>query len=205
MPGPADSVMRQLVERRLSTRDKRLRQNLQQEPWVEQEALAQDLTPENIQALARAIDRAPTPQQRAILQGEMDRLRDLASNLHGPVEQPAPPAGTIPEPDVMRLPYNPREGVGRPNMLTEQPVPTTYSDIPRGHNDINRSPPPMPAAELPPLTPMQRARGAFDSFWMPLMEHIEQGTRGRDRVGPPTAAEAEWDAKMQNFRAGVPR
>lgn len=199
MPDAVNLIERALTERRLSTRDKRLRQNLHQDPWVEQEAMAQDLTPENIQALARAIDRAPTPQQRAILQAEMDRLRDLANNLKGPVEKPAPPAGTIPESGVMRLPYNPREGVGRPDMRTSPPEPQTYTDIPAGITEM------MPAAQAEPPTAMNRLRGAFDSFWMPMMDHLEQGVRGRERVGPPTAPESAWDAKMRDFRRGVPR
>lgn len=202
MPAAAELVAGALSERRLSSRDKRFRAGVHQDPWVEQEAMAQDLTPENIQALARAIDRAPTPGQKAILQAEMDRLRGLASNLQGPVEKPAPPAGTIPESGMQQLPYDPKEGVGRPAMLAQPRQAQTYSDTPAGYGDMSYTRPPMPAPELPSPSIRQQFQHQFGKFWMPLMDHIEQGARGRNRVGPPTAAEALWDAKMRDFRQG---
>lgn len=156
MPDPVDQVSAILAERQLSTRDKRLRDTLRDAGDRNERAdMATDLTPQNLQELARAIDSAKSPQQKAILMAEMDRLRDQMSNLAGPL-----PQTDQPETMTQRMPYNPAEGVGRPAMTVplEASQPPVYSDTPRGfepgmllQNRINAGP-------LPPHQPVRMYR-----------------------------------------------
>lgn len=95
-------------------------------PHFDQEALAQDLNPANIQALGRAIDRAKDPKQRQILMQELERIKGLAANLMGPVNPPPMLPGNIPEGGPMRAPYNPQEqrpGVYGGQRMTMPPNP----------------------------------------------------------------------------------
>lgn len=110
MPGPADLVSNALAQRQLSTRDRRLHGQLDSIGGAtgEQEALAQDLTPANIQALGQAIDAAKDPRQKMMLMEELARLKDLAQNLMGPVNPPPMLPGSIPQ-GVQRAPYDPAE------------------------------------------------------------------------------------------------
>jgi hypothetical protein len=107
--GPADLVSNALTERRLSTRDQQLKNRLGEidSGHFDQEAMAQDLTPANIQQLGRAIDAAKDPRQKAYLMEELARLKDLAQNLMGPVNPPPMLPGSIPQGGPQRMPYNP--------------------------------------------------------------------------------------------------
>lgn len=106
----ADPLTAILVARRLNSRDKALQQQLQH---AHPGAPSEELTPQNIQALGQAIDRARTPQERAMLMQELEHLRDMASNLVGPLLPPEPRPGEI-DPafngaDVQLLPFQPGE------------------------------------------------------------------------------------------------
>lgn len=197
MPDGGNQVANALTERRLSTRDKRLQQQFgrMDDPHFAQEAMAQDLTPANLQELGRAIDQATDPRQKAVLMEELARLKELAGNLMGPVNKPPMLPGTIPQSGTQRAPYS--GGPQRPDLFGG-----AYSPPQLFMDQNSRQPiPPQP----PGLIDKLRGAGqsAFDNMWFPLMNHFEQDARGRGRVGPPTAPEAQWDATMKQYHEGT--
>lgn len=105
---PEDDISAMLVQRRLNSRDQGFKDHIDEGLNMHsyQADLATDLTPNNIVQLGRAIDAAKTPQQKAILMEQLQQLKDLASNLLGPIQKPQ----DMPEDftsGVQRMPYDP--------------------------------------------------------------------------------------------------
>lgn len=124
MPGSAEAVVQQLADRRLSSRDKRLRDQLSDAPA---DPIQDEMSPGNVQELARALDRAKDPHTRAILQRELDRIKDLARNL-----MPMKPQASEFLPGYNRMPYTPQANE-RPGLLPNAaPLPQQrYTDTPQ--------------------------------------------------------------------------
>lgn len=123
MSGPADAVVQQLAERRLSSRDKRLRDTLADAPA---DSIQDEMSPGNVQELARAVDSARDPKVKAMLQKELDRIKDLARNL-----MPMKPQQPEFLPGYNRMPYTPN-GAERAQLLPNAaPLPRQiYTDTP---------------------------------------------------------------------------
>lgn len=109
VPGGTRAIEEILLARepQLSTRDKKLREALRYEPQGRATAdMATDLTPSNIGELMDEIRRTRDPQKLAILQQELQRLRDAAGNLLGPVQPPVMPGS---QDQIQRPVFNPVE------------------------------------------------------------------------------------------------
>ncbi len=84
--------------------------------------MAQDLTPANINALLRERDKyKPGSQQWSVLNQEFERIKDLASNLLGPI-QPEPIPGMMQPNPIQRMPYS-RQEQGAPFYTPMRPLP----------------------------------------------------------------------------------
>lgn len=94
---------------RLNSRDAAMQRHLQHVPQNDDSnAMAQDLNPANINNLLRERDRFKQGStQWNILNAEFERIKDMASNLLGPVK-PEPIPGMQPSP-IQNLPYNRQE------------------------------------------------------------------------------------------------
>lgn len=96
-----------LVQRKLNRRDQAFKDHIEDGLTTDryQADLATDLTPQNITQLGQAIDAAKTPEQKAILMDQLQQLKDLASNLLGPIQKPPLPEDFVS--GVQRMPYDP--------------------------------------------------------------------------------------------------
>lgn len=188
----------QAIADQLSSRDRRLQGQLQEGGDRNIQAdMAQDLTPQNIAELGRALDRATDPRQKQILMEELERLKDMASNLLGPVDQPEPPPGMIPQSSMRRLPYDPRTQQPEVMAHTATPLPRqVQSDIPAGTpGEMLRQP--------KPLGMMDRIQEGVNDVLIPFMDRYElQGRRSMrgDVYGPMTREESAWDALAGRYR-----
>lgn len=104
--GPAvadrEDIEQMLAARRLSTRDKNLGRAVAQPQDVHEDTLRMELKPHNFIALERAIQQAPTPEIRALLIEEHNKLRGLAQRITGqPVVMP-------PKRQPLFFPYDPQ-------------------------------------------------------------------------------------------------
>lgn len=107
MPNPVTQV---LTERKLSTRDKRVKnhvlestENLQRK----QADYATELSAANIAELGHAIDRQKDPKLKAILLQELEGIRGLANALGPNFRGPGPLAGEIPPTPYENAIYDP--------------------------------------------------------------------------------------------------
>lgn len=103
-----DQVAEMLLARepRLNRRDQGLKDYMGAEVrGDESRNMAQDLNPGNINELLREIDRhRPGSAQRQILEQELARIKDQASNLLGPVQAEPLPG---PRMGAQNAPFNP--------------------------------------------------------------------------------------------------
>lgn len=105
-----------LAERRLSTRDKRLRDGLKLPLSSEYADLQADLRPSNLDELYNEIARQRDPARRAILEAEARRLMEAQKMLRANKYMPLLP-GAQPTPQMQDLDYDPRS---RPTIMGGQ-------------------------------------------------------------------------------------
>lgn len=92
-------IAQQIAQRKMGRQGRSLRNYIEGAPRnTEALDLQTDLQPYNIQELGRAIDAQKDPRLKAELLAEMQRLREIAGGLAGPLN----PQGGPPEPEVAR-------------------------------------------------------------------------------------------------------
>lgn len=134
-----------LVRRRLNSRDQALQQRLNRPLG---ELPGEELTLENIRALEQAIQQAQTPQQRAVLLQEAQRLREMAATLQGPLPRPDYRRPGELRNDFMLLPYNP--ATQAPGVYGGQRLAPPAPSAPWQYINPQQMPNPRPAAPFPP-------------------------------------------------------
>lgn len=87
MPGPNDLITQQLLQRKIPRNQWKLHDSIQNAP---SDLPSQELSPGNLSELMYEIQRQTDPKARAVLQAELDRLREMAGSLQPMPELAAP-------------------------------------------------------------------------------------------------------------------
>lgn len=134
--GDAEMLINTLAGRKLNRRDKAVQDQINssiENPYADQATLANELSPGNIQELARAIDKQHDPKLKAILMQEMQTIRDHAKNLLGPVAPPPMLPGMIPQNEFQQPTYDPQSQKLERAPMTVPVFPPNPNQIYRDH------------------------------------------------------------------------